>query len=69
LPADLRHHYTEGQRSALCIIAGQVNSRGLCELPIDQIAALAGVGRTTVQNTIRLARCLGHLKLDAEGRF
>jgi hypothetical protein len=35
----------------------------VCDLPIDKIAALTGVCRTTVQTTIHEARRLGHLKI------
>lgn len=61
LPANLRHHYTEGQRAVLAIIVGEVKHHGVCDLPIDQIAALAGVCRTTVQNALHEARRLGHI--------
>lgn len=63
LPDNLRHHYTEGQRSVLCIVAGEVKRHGICDLPIDKIAALAGVCRTTVQTTMHEARLLGHIKI------
>jgi hypothetical protein len=56
LPVDLRHHYTEGQRAVLCIVAGEVKRHGICDFPIDKIAALAGVCRTTVQTTMHEAR-------------
>jgi hypothetical protein len=63
LPDDLRVHYTEGQRSVLCIIAGEIKRHGICDLAIDKIAALAGVCRSTVQATVNLARSLCHLKI------
>ena len=63
LPVNLRHHYTEGQRSVLCIVAGEVKRCGVCDFPIDKIAALAGVCRTTVQNTLHEARRLVHIKI------
>ena len=63
LPDNLRHHYTEGQRSVLCIVAGEVKRHGVCDFPIDKIAALAGVCRTTVQTTLHEARRLGHIKI------
>jgi hypothetical protein len=63
LPDTLRHHYTEGQRAVLCIVAGEVKHHGICDLPIDKIAALAGVCRTTVQTTMHEARRLGHIKI------
>jgi hypothetical protein len=61
-------HYTEGQRSVLCIIAGEVKRCGVCDLPIDKIAALAGVCRTTVQTTLHEARRLGHIKITERPR-
>jgi hypothetical protein len=63
LPDNLRHHYTEGQRAVLCIIAGEIKRCGVCDFPIDKIAALAGVCRTTVQTTMHEARRLGHIKI------
>jgi hypothetical protein len=63
LPDGLRRQYTEGQRAVLTIIAGEVKHHGICDLPIDKIAALAGVCRTTVQTTLHEARRLGHLKI------
>ncbi|WP_298884379.1 hypothetical protein [uncultured Bradyrhizobium sp.] len=63
LPDTMRHHYTEGQRAVLCIIAGEIKHHGVCDLPIDQIAALAGVCRTTVQTTLHEARRLGHVRI------
>jgi hypothetical protein len=63
LPDNLRHHYTEGQRSVLCIVAGEVKRCGVCDFPIDKIAALAGVCRTTVQTTLHEARRLLHVRI------
>lgn len=63
LPATLRHHYTEGQRSVLAIIAGEIKRRGICDMPIDKIAALAGVCRTTVQTTLHEAKRLKHIRV------
>ena len=63
IPANLRHHYTEGQRAVLCIIVGEVKHHGICDLPNDKIAALAGVCRTTVQTTLHEARRLFHIKI------
>jgi hypothetical protein len=63
MPPNLRNHYTEGQRAVLCIVAGEVKHHGVCDLPIDKIAALAGVCRTTVQTTLHEARRLFHIKV------
>ena len=35
LPDNLRVHYTEGQRSVLCIVAGEVKRCGFCDFPFD----------------------------------
>ncbi len=34
---------------------------GICDLPIDEIADRAGVGKTTVQNAMHEARRLGEI--------
>jgi hypothetical protein len=63
LPDNLRHHYTEGQRAVLCVVAGEIKRHGVCDFPIDKIAALAGVCRTTVQTAMHEARRLHHIKI------
>jgi DNA-binding transcriptional MocR family regulator len=64
MPPDVRTCYTEGEASALTIIAREVQHHGVCDLPIDKIAALAGVSRTTVQNALREARRRGHVTVE-----
>ena len=68
LPDNLRHHYTEGQRAVLCVVALEVKRHGVCDWPIDKIAAVAGVGRTTVQTTMHEARRLGHITITERPR-
>jgi hypothetical protein len=68
IPPNLRYHYTEGQRAVLCIVAGEVKHHGLCDLPIDKIAALAGVCRTTVQTALHEARRLFHIRITERPR-
>lgn len=61
IPADIRGLYTEAERAALSVIAERCKERGFCDLCLDEIAAIAGIGRTSVQNAIRKARSLAHL--------
>lgn len=68
LPTPLCEHFTEGERAALTIIARHVKAAGRCDLPLDKIAALAGVGRSTTQNAIREARRLGLLSVKLRPR-
>lgn len=68
LPDILRGHFTEGERATLTVIAGEVGQRGHCALPLDKIAALAGVSRTTCQNAIHEARRRGLLSVTLRPR-
>jgi hypothetical protein len=63
MPDTIRHHYTEGERSALCIVAFEAKRHGHCDLSIAEIGDRAGVGRTTVQNALHQGRLLGHLEI------
>lgn len=61
------HHrcrFTAGELSALSVVAAQVAKHGRCDLALDHIAALAGVGRTTVRNALGEARRLGFLSVE-----
>jgi hypothetical protein len=65
----MRQHYTEGQRAVLCIVAGEVKHHGVCDLPIDKIGALAGVGRTTVQTALHIAwKGCAHIRITHRPR-
>lgn len=68
MPPNLRTAYTEGQRAVLTIVAGEVKHHGVCDLPIDKIAALAGVCRTTVQTALHEARRLLHIRITERPR-
>jgi hypothetical protein len=68
MPPTMRARFTEGQRSVLAIVAGEVKRHGICDLPYDKIAALAGVCRTTVQTTMHEARRLGLLQITERPR-
>ena len=68
LPARLAHHFTTGEQAVLSVIGTVCKAVGRCELPIDAIAAKAGVSRTTVQNALRAAKRLGFISVQ-ERRF
>lgn len=64
MPPDVRSRYTEGEAAVLRIVAGEVRLKGYCDWPIDKIAALAGVCRTTCQNAMREAIWLRHASIE-----
>jgi hypothetical protein len=68
LPDTMRHHYTEGERAGLCVVAGEVKRHGICDLSIKEISDRAGVGRTTVQNALHEARRRGHVQVTERPR-
>lgn len=68
LPPELRCDYTEAERAVLCIVAGEIKRQGFCDFPIDKIAALAGVCRTSVQTAMHEGRRLGHLRISERPR-
>jgi hypothetical protein len=69
VPAKIAAAFTLGELAVLSVIAREVQRRdGACSLPIDALAALAGVSRTTVQNLLRQARHLGLLEVKERRR-
>lgn len=55
VPSRLASAFTMGELAVLSVIAGEVKRHASCQLPIDAIAAMAGVCRTTAQNAFRQA--------------
>lgn len=64
LPPALAQRFTVSESAVLRIVGDECRDRGRCVLCIDAIAARAGVGRTTVQNALRLARRLGMIEIE-----
>ena len=63
MPPAIACRFTLSEQAVLAVIAYEFLRLQVCVLPIDAIAALAGVSRTTVQNAIRQARLLGLIEL------
>jgi hypothetical protein len=64
MPPGLALHFTVGEQAVLSVVATEVKLRGQCDLYTDQIAAFAGVGRSTTRNALRQAKRLGLLQID-----
>lgn len=68
VPPSLAAHFTTSELAVLRIIGdewrGEGASPGACLKTLAEIAARAGVSRTTVQNAIRQARTMGMLKVE-----
>jgi hypothetical protein len=63
MPPALAAHFTPGEQATLAVVAREAQAHQVCVLPIDAIAALAGVGRSTVKNAVREARRLGLIEV------
>jgi hypothetical protein len=64
LPPALAARFTLGEVAVLAVIAAEVVKTGACRLAIDHIAALAGVGRSTVKRALREAHGLGLIRIE-----
>src|SRR5215212_6950577 len=64
LPPALASRFTLGEVAVLAVIAAEVVKGGACRLALDHIAALAGVGRSTVKRALREAHGLGLIRIE-----
>jgi hypothetical protein len=64
MPYGLAAKFTDAARAVLTVIATEIKRRGQCDLYVDQIAAFAGVSRSTVKNTTRRARGLRLIEIE-----
>jgi hypothetical protein len=68
MPPTLACRFTTGELAVLRIVADAVRDNGQCLKSIPEIAARAGVCRTTAQNAIRQAAGLGLLTVQERRR-
>jgi hypothetical protein len=68
MPPSLASRFTTSELAVLRIIADAVRDNGQCLKSIPELAARAGVCRTTVQNAIRLAARQGLLTVQERRR-
>ena len=69
LPPQMTEWFSEGQRATLSVVGREAaRGRPWCDWPLDRIAALAGVGRTTARDALRLAERLGLLRVRERRR-
>src|SRR5215213_691505 len=64
LPPALAARFTLAETAVLAVIAAEALRHGRCTLVIEHIAALAGVGRTTVKRALRAAQGLGLVRIE-----
>ena len=64
LPPALASRFTPAETAVLAVVAAEHQKHGRCTLVIDHIAALAGVGRTTVKNALREAQRQSLLRIE-----
>src|SRR5215212_757653 len=64
LSPQIASRFTLAEQAVLAVVALEVVKRGSCRLAIDHIAALAGVGRSSVKNALREAHGLGLVRIE-----
>jgi hypothetical protein len=68
MPPAMAARFTTGELAVLRIVVDEVRGRGLCDRSFPEIAARAGVCRTTAQNAIRQAAREGLLTVQRRPR-
>src|SRR5215203_2616685 len=64
MPPALASRFTLAEQAVLAVIADEYQRHSRCTLAIDHIAALAGVGRSTVKRAMRAAQGLGLVRIE-----
>lgn len=68
MPPALAAKFTVGQLAALRIVGDEVRAHGACDRCLDEIAARAGVSRSTAKAALREAQRLGLLTVSERRR-
>src|SRR5215203_4893069 len=68
LPPALAARFTTAEVAVLAVVAAEHVKHARCTLTIDHIAALAGVGRSTVKRALRAAQGLGLARITERRR-
>jgi hypothetical protein len=68
MPPALAARFTTGELAVLRIVADEVRDKGRCDRTYAELAARAGVGRTTARNAVRRAGGLGLLHIEERPR-
>lgn len=64
LPPQLQAQFTLGEAAVLAVVSSEVAKSGDCRLPLAAVAALAGVGKTTVRKAFDRAEVLGLVTVE-----
>ena len=68
MPPQLAASFTTAELAVLRIIGDEVREHGQCARTLGEIAARAGVSRTTAQNALRRAARLGFVVIEGRRR-
>jgi hypothetical protein len=68
MPPALACRFTVGELATLRIVGDEVRQHGHCDRTLGEIAARAGVGRTTAQNALRAAAAMGLVTIQERRR-
>jgi hypothetical protein len=68
LPPSLACKFTVGELAALRIVTDEVREKGHCDRTIAEIAARAGICRSTAKNAVRAAAAMGLLTVQERRR-
>lgn len=68
MPPSLACRFTVGELAVLRIVGDEVRERGHCDRTLAEIAARAGVSRTTAQNALRAAAAMGLVTVEERRR-